>query len=336
MTAVNKRVLKDIKDGKETLAKESGIHIAPENNMYNVHFVIPGPPDTPYFGGIYHGMIRLNQNHPKVAPSIFMMTPSGRFEVEKYPISNSKRGICTTTSHFHPEMWTPVNNIITIINGFVSLMCDPDDQGLGGLRESDEDKKRMAAESVNILLNSNIFKELFPDLYQVIASGKYDANHPYGKETVKSTIDKPVTSKKPVISKKSVISKKPVEIMESESDSELSEIDLLELSDSSGSKNKKHKPHNKKSSRKKISAKTPYNSESSYDSDSSDKPKRKKKSAKSSKSSKRDISEQSSSSDTSPVIRKKKPKTKKTKDKTSKKTKSKTSDRKSRKKSKKE
>ena len=93
MTQPNKRVIKDIMDGMKNLKGDFGIYIAPEDtDYYKVHFVLQGPENTPFEGGLYHGMIRLNNDHPIRPPRLHMITPSGRFTAEKYPISVSSGG----------------------------------------------------------------------------------------------------------------------------------------------------------------------------------------------------------------------------------------------------
>ncbi len=174
MTTVNKRVLKDITDGKKNLEKEFGILICPEeNDYYKVHFIIPGPEDTPYEGGLYHGMIRLNNQHPKAPPNIHMVTPSGRFVAEPCPIPSTSRGICTTATSFHPDTWTPMNNIETVLKGFISLMCDPNDIGIGGIESTEPKRKKMAKESLQKLKKDEYVKKLFPQLYKSLINNTY-------------------------------------------------------------------------------------------------------------------------------------------------------------------
>lgn len=171
---INKRILKDIKDGKKNLKEEFGIHISPEeNNYFRIHFILPGPEDTPFEGGLYHGMIRLNDNHPYAAPNIHMITPSGRFIPEAYPIPATSRGICTTSTAWHPESWTPMNNIESVLKGFISLMCEPYDGGIGGMKSTDEQMRKLAKQSINQLKLDISVKEYFPELYQSLVSGTY-------------------------------------------------------------------------------------------------------------------------------------------------------------------
>ena len=34
------------------------------DNLFEFHFVVEGPPDTPYEGGFYHGMLRFPPDYP--------------------------------------------------------------------------------------------------------------------------------------------------------------------------------------------------------------------------------------------------------------------------------
>lgn len=174
MSQINKRVLKDISDGRTNLKRDFGILIEPEErDYYKVHFILPGPEDTPFEGGLYHGMIRLNSNHPHGAPNIYIITPNGRFTHEDYPIPNGSRGICTTDTAYHPEMHTPMKNIETFLKGFISLMCDPNDQGAGGMVSTNEQKKKFARESIERLKNDTIVAQLFTEFHKSLIDGTF-------------------------------------------------------------------------------------------------------------------------------------------------------------------
>jgi len=51
-----------------------------EDNILEWHFVISGPPATPYEGGAYHGKLVFPPEYPYRPPSIYMLTQSGRFD----------------------------------------------------------------------------------------------------------------------------------------------------------------------------------------------------------------------------------------------------------------
>jgi ubiquitin-protein ligase len=230
---VHKRVLRDITDAKASLPKEFGIYVEPEeDNFYHVHFLISGPPDTPFEGGLYHGMIVLNDHHPLCAPNIHMFTPTGRFVCDSYPVPGTSRGICTTDTAYHPEKWTPLKNICTILKGFVSLMCDKYESHAGGIQSTSAKMKQFAKESLNTLANDAMVQLLFPEIYQSIVDGTFV---PFGTETVKQEIPvidlrKPKKQKKKVIDSeeesKRKSKKKGKAVIESDSESE-EEIELV-------------------------------------------------------------------------------------------------------------
>lgn len=229
---VNKRVLKDIQDAQESLSKEFGIYIQPEEgNYYNVHFVFPGPPDTPYFGGLYHGLLKLNQNHPMGPPNVHMITPSGRFTPESYPCNG--RGICTSFTSYHPDTWSPMITIDTIIKGLISFMCDNKDSGVGSIQGiPDAQRAKLATDSLRVLLTDQMVIELFPELVVSIQTGAYvPHNYNTKKETVNVSQSKPAIQtfqKKPAVEteskphRKQPVKKvlKKVESSDSETESE--------------------------------------------------------------------------------------------------------------------
>jgi len=65
-----------------------------ETNILEWHYVVRGPKGTPYEGGVYHGKLKFPKNYPFGPPSIYMLTPSGRF------MPSTK--LCLSMSDFHP------------------------------------------------------------------------------------------------------------------------------------------------------------------------------------------------------------------------------------------
>ena len=310
---VHKRVLKDIKDGMVNLKKEFGALIGPEEkSFYRVHFILPGPEDTPFEGGLYHGMIRLNDNHPHSAPNIHMITPNGRFIPEPYPISATSRGICTTATAFHPETWTPMNNIESVIKGFISLMCDPFDGGVGGMSSTADQMKKYAKESINHIKADPIVIALFPDLHNSLVDGTYkpikmgDLSKKKSITNAKSQVavePKPVQKNLPdsdieFASDNEVVGKSRKKIKSTKKKIIVTDSDNSSDSDSDSStetKPKARKPISKSKSGKKITD----------DSDSEEEMKTKKKKPAKKKPTK--TSESDSDSESSEVKTKKKP-----------------------------
>jgi len=121
-------------------------------------YLITGPPETPYAGGQYYGTLQFPENFPFAAPSVRMVTPSGRF------VPNNV--ICTTFTSLHPEEWNPAWTVETILVGFLSFMTG-DDPGMGTVHQGDvESRKKYAKESkVWNSLECLKFGQDFPEEY---------------------------------------------------------------------------------------------------------------------------------------------------------------------------
>jgi len=100
-----------------------------ETNFLHAHFLLHGTVfhDTPYEGGVYHGLLKFPSDYPMKPPTIIMRTPSGRFTPDQK--------ICFSMSDFHPELWNPMWSIRSILLGFVSFM-NSDDITTGGIEAS--------------------------------------------------------------------------------------------------------------------------------------------------------------------------------------------------------
>lgn len=112
-----------------------------EDNLFEWHFVIAGPEDTEFHGGLYHGRIILPADYPLKPPSIIVMTPNGRFETNKR--------ICLSISGYHPETWLPSWSIRTALLALVGFMPTPAQGAIGSLSYSADERKRLARLSRN-------------------------------------------------------------------------------------------------------------------------------------------------------------------------------------------
>lgn len=113
-----------------------------DNNLYRVYFRIIGPADSHYAGGEYVGVLILDADYPMSPPEIRMLTPSGRFYIDK--------PICTSFTNFHPESWCPTYTFSTILTSFVSFMLDESPASLiavGSVSSTPEEKRLLASES---------------------------------------------------------------------------------------------------------------------------------------------------------------------------------------------
>lgn len=96
-----------------------------EENLFEWHFTIRGPEDTPFQGGIYHGRIVLPPEYPMKPPNVIFMTPNGRFEVNKK--------ICLSISGYHPETWRPSWSIRTALLAMIGFMPTHGNGAIGSL-----------------------------------------------------------------------------------------------------------------------------------------------------------------------------------------------------------
>ncbi|CAD6192092.1 unnamed protein product [Caenorhabditis auriculariae] len=125
-----------------------------ENNILEWHYVIMGAPNTPYEGGVYHGKLIFPPDFPFKPPSIYMMTPNGRFQV------NTR--LCLSISDYHPDTWNPAWTVSTIITGLLSFMND-NQPTLGSVSVGDEERRKLALRSKAFNLKNSTFCSLFPE-----------------------------------------------------------------------------------------------------------------------------------------------------------------------------
>lgn len=132
-----------------------------ENDTLCWHYVIYNlPPESPYYGGQYHGKLVFPREYPLKPPSIFMLTPSGRFEV------NTR--LCLSMSDYHPETWNPSWRIETILLGLVSFMLDESDPATaGGIRSSRQARVHEAKLSFFRNGRNKDMRSLFPELVDI-------------------------------------------------------------------------------------------------------------------------------------------------------------------------
>ncbi|KAK6732573.1 hypothetical protein RB195_016754 [Necator americanus] len=138
-----------------------------QENILEWHYIIFGAPSTPYEGGVYHGKLVFPNDFPFKPPSIYMITPSGRFQV------NTR--LCLSISDFHPDTWNPAWTVSTIITGLLSFMNDTAPT-LGSITSSDAEKRILARRSKAFNLKDRVFCELFPDVVDEIKKDLSETN----------------------------------------------------------------------------------------------------------------------------------------------------------------
>lgn len=110
-----------------------------EENLFEWHFTIRGPPDSDFADGVYHGRILLPAEYPMKPPNIILLTPNGRFEVNKK--------ICLSISGHHPETWQPSWSIRTALLALIAFMPTPGVGTIGSLDFTPEERKKLAVKS---------------------------------------------------------------------------------------------------------------------------------------------------------------------------------------------
>ncbi|GIM06672.1 hypothetical protein Vretimale_10951 [Volvox reticuliferus] len=133
-----KRIIQEMKEIQEDTSGDF-LAEALETDIFEWHFVIRGPRDTEFEGGIYHGRILLPAEYPFKPPSFILLTPNGRFE------TNMK--ICLTISNHHPEAWQPSWGVRTALLALIAFMPTPGNGALGALEFPKEDRRALAARS---------------------------------------------------------------------------------------------------------------------------------------------------------------------------------------------
>lgn len=129
-----------------------------EENILEWHYVITGPPNTPFENGQYHGLLRFPSEYPFKPPAITMVTPNGRFSC------NTR--LCLSMSDYHPDTWNPAWSVSTILTGLLSFMTG-DESTTGSINTSDNLKRKCSKESKQWNNTENArFIKIFPELVQ--------------------------------------------------------------------------------------------------------------------------------------------------------------------------
>ncbi|XP_018606855.2 ubiquitin-conjugating enzyme E2 J2-like [Scleropages formosus] len=129
------------------------------SNILEWHYVVRGPEKTPYEGGYFHGKLMFPREFPFKPPSIYMITPNGRFKC------NTR--LCLSITDFHPDTWNPAWSVSTILTGLLSFMVEKGPT-LGSIETSDFTKRQLASQSWTFNLKDKVFCDLFPDVVDEI------------------------------------------------------------------------------------------------------------------------------------------------------------------------
>ncbi|KOS12469.1 ubc-like protein [Malassezia pachydermatis] len=125
-----------------------------DDNILEWHFILRGPPDTPYEGGEYWGQLLFPSDYPFKPPGIKLQTPSGRFQPDTK--------ICTSMSDYHPGSWNPAWSVANILIGLLSFMCT-DEMTAGSVMATQRERRTLAAKSHAFNVAQRKFTLIFPD-----------------------------------------------------------------------------------------------------------------------------------------------------------------------------
>ncbi|KAG8954062.1 hypothetical protein FRC04_001046 [Tulasnella sp. 424] len=117
-----------------------------EEDIFEWHCTIRGPSDTEFEGGLYHCRISLPPEYPFKAPSIMILTPNGRFELNK-KVSMFSATYDVYFTSYHEELWQPAWGVRTAIiglQGFFPLKGEAA-VGVGAIEYPIAERKRLAA-----------------------------------------------------------------------------------------------------------------------------------------------------------------------------------------------
>ncbi|CAL3968925.1 hypothetical protein PZA11_004878 [Diplocarpon coronariae] len=109
-----------------------------ETNILEWHYVLTGPPDTPYHNGQYWGTLIFPPTYPFAPPAIRMHTPSGRFQ--------PSTRLCLSISDFHPKSFNPAWEVSTILIGLLSFMTS-EEMTTGSVGASEQERRWAAGRS---------------------------------------------------------------------------------------------------------------------------------------------------------------------------------------------
>ncbi|XQJ30408.1 ubiquitin-conjugating enzyme E2, putative [Leishmania guyanensis] len=136
---------------------------ADPQNMLRCYFVVDGPADTPYEGGRYVGLIEIPSDYPFKPPSVQMCTPSGRLKTGMQ--------ICLSNSSYHPENWSPMWGLRTILIALVSFFAS-EEPTTGSMSATAEERRKYAASSrkYNVKRLHAVYKRVLPDAFAADAA----------------------------------------------------------------------------------------------------------------------------------------------------------------------
>merc|ERR1719263_170385 len=100
------------------------------------------------------GRLLFPQDYPWKPPAIFMISETGRFK--------PGMRICLSISDYHPNTWSPLWNVGSIIVGLISFMIT-EDRTVGSVETPIAKRKQIAQRSIENVSKNVKFEEIFSD-----------------------------------------------------------------------------------------------------------------------------------------------------------------------------
>lgn len=135
------------KNGKEN---ERIYDAKPSNEDITVWYIKIKNLEEEYKTGIYYMKLEFTDEYPFKPPNYYMLTPSGRFDVNKK--------ICFSNTNYHADEWSPLWGIDQIIIGMISFFYERDSHGISHLNTS-KDEKMMCAKT-SVIYNKNNLSDI--------------------------------------------------------------------------------------------------------------------------------------------------------------------------------
>jgi ubiquitin-conjugating enzyme E2 J1 len=144
-----------------------------------------------YTGGIYYMKIHFTEEYPFKAPDYYMLTPSGRFEINKK--------ICFSNSGYHSESWSPLWGINQIIMGTISFFYERNSVGICHISNGTNEERIRFALASAAYNKTHLAKleQMFPEIVKVLPDIEVAVAEP---EVAEPEVAEPVVAvAKPVV-----------------------------------------------------------------------------------------------------------------------------------------
>ncbi|KAI8619357.1 ubiquitin-conjugating enzyme E2, J2 [Chytriomyces sp. MP71] len=142
-----------------------------EANILVWHYIVTGPPDSPYEGGEFHGKVIFPEEYPFKPPAIKMLTPNGRFQTDTR--------LCLSMSDYHPGTWNPAWSVATILTGLLSFMLEGTPT-TGSIKTSVQERRQLARKSKLWNRADRRFQDVWPEICEQALTDEVSADqtHP--------------------------------------------------------------------------------------------------------------------------------------------------------------